>query len=105
MHGKSIFIRLASLGLILGAMAGCGGGSGGGKSPDDGGTGGGGTPPPTTVTVTGTAGKGLVGNGVVAIYSVSSSGTVNTTALASARTNARGEFSAQVATTTGPIVV
>lgn len=105
MHGKSIFIRLASLGLILGAMAGCGGGSGGGKSPDDGGTGGGGTPPPTTVTVTGTAGKGLVGNGVVAIYGVSSSGTVNTSALASARTNARGEFSAQVATTTGPIVV
>lgn len=106
MHGKGIFIRIATLGLIFGAITGCGGGGSGGDGPTDnnGGTGGGGSTPPP-VTVTGTVGKGLVGNGVVAVYGVSSSGTVNATALASARTNAQGEFSAQVSPTTGPVVV
>jgi hypothetical protein len=106
MHGERIFIRIATLGLIFSAIAGCGGGGGGGDGPTDnnGGTGGGGSTPPP-VTVTGTVGKGLVGNGVVAVYGVSSSGTVNTTALASARTNAQGQFTAQVSATTGPVVV
>jgi hypothetical protein len=61
-------------------------------------------PPPAGTSVTGTAAKGLLGNAIVNFYGVSSSGTINATALATARTNAQGAFSATV-TATGPVVV
>ena len=61
-------------------------------------------PPPAGTSVTGTAAKGLLGNAIVNFYGVSSSGTVNATTLATARTNAQGAFSATV-TATGPVVV
>jgi hypothetical protein len=88
-------LALAMLATACGGD-GDGGGGGGGVAPPP--------PPPAGTSVTGTAAKGLLGNAIVNFYDVSSSGTVNGTSLATARTNAQGAFSASVSAT-GPVVV
>jgi hypothetical protein len=94
--------RLAPL-LALAVLATACGGDGGDNN-DGGGVTPPPPPPPAGTSVTGTAAKGLLGNAIVNFYDVSSSGTVNATTLATARTNAQGAFSATV-TATGPVVV
>lgn len=89
--------RLVTAWVIAGLLlqAACGGGGGGGSKSnppggDDNGT------PPISVTVSGTAAKGLLLNAIVTFYPVSDGG-VGTTALATVRTDAAtGAFSSPV---------
>jgi len=92
--------------LALSALSACGGNG-------DGGGGGGSSsepppppppPPPTTTVITGTAAKGLLANAPVAVFEVSSTGTVGSSPLGNTRTDAAGMFSVSVASSS-PVVV
>ena len=67
--------RLAPIALAVLAAA-CGGGGGGGGGDSNTGTG----PPPTSVSLTGTAAKGLMANADVSVYAVKADGTADTSA-------------------------
>jgi hypothetical protein len=89
--------------LALSALSACGGGDGGGggnsNEPPT-------TPPstPPTTVMTGTAAKGLLANAPVAVFEVSSTGTVGSSPLGTSRTNGAGVFEVSVASN-NPVVV
>lgn len=94
--------RFSVVSFLLLLLVACGGGDGNGDGNDDGVTP---PPPPSTgISVTGTAGKGLLANAPVSFHRVSSGGTAEATAVASTRTNNQGVFAATV-DATGPVVV
>ncbi|MDP2007985.1 MAG: hypothetical protein Q8K45_20135 [Rubrivivax sp.] len=96
---KSLFIAMASAGLL----AACGGGGGGSDAPTAPVT------PPSTaarVTLTGLAAKGLMANADVTVLAVNADGTVSTTVLGTATTSATGTYSVVFDGTSGvPYVV
>lgn len=81
--------RLAPIALAV-LLAACGGGGGGGGGDSNTGTG----PPPTSVSLTGTAAKGLMANADVSVYAVKADGTADTSAaLARTTTDVNGKYS------------
>lgn len=73
-------------------LAGCGGGGGGSSAP-------------AQTTISGVAAKGFIANGKVEVFSVSAAGTVGSTAIATGKTDANGEFSISMTKTSSPIVI
>jgi len=97
MPRSTAFGFIVSAGL---ALAGCGGGGGSGS----GSTGTGGTPPPpVSGTVSGTAVKGPVSGATVTAYAIS--GGAMGTKIASASTDAQGNFSLAMGAYTGPVML
>jgi hypothetical protein len=87
------FLVATGLGLSLAA---CGGGGGGGS-------GGGTTPPPVSGTISGTAVKGPVTGATVSAYGIS--GGALGAKIASASTNAQGNFSLSMGSYAGPVML
>lgn len=86
---NSTLLCLIGLSALL---AGCGGGGGGSSAP-------------ATTSISGVAAKGYIANGKIEVFSVSATGTVGTTAIATGKTDANGEFSISMPKTSNPIVI
>ena len=92
MKNNSTLLCLIGLSALL---AGCGGGGGGSSTPAT----------TATTAISGVAAKGYIANGKVEVFSVSATGTVGTTAIATGKTDANGEFSISMPKTSNPIVI
>jgi len=91
--------RSAAFGFLVStslALAACGGGGGSGSTGTV-------TPPPTQGTITGTAVKGPVTGATVSAYAISN-GTMGSK-VASANTDAQGDFSLSMGSYTGPVML
>jgi hypothetical protein len=89
MKKNSTLLCLIGLSALL---AGCGGGGGGSSTP-------------ATTSISGVAAKGFIANGKIEVFTVSPTGTVGTTAVATGKTDANGEFSISMPQTSSPIVI
>lgn len=103
---KKILVAQLALAGLLSACGGGGGGEDAGTTPTTPSTPT--TPPVTTasVSLSGVAAKGLMANADVAVYPVNADGSVGTTALATATTDAQGQYTLAFTGTKGaPYVV
>lgn len=78
----STVLRLSALSIAL-IAAGCGGGGGSSSAAD-------------AVSISGTAAKGIIKNGVVQVYAVDAQGTKGTTPIATGTTGADGTFTVSI---------